>query len=237
MSEDGLMQTPEQRSRATVAAARQPETETPKPEEITDDLASGSASRNRLSQQVDTVIPEPDMEILGHVSPDQALRDQTKFAIISRHLFLNEPNAAILLALQEAGFGMSLRNLQRLLARSDFQQYYEQFRQNALGPLDKVIRESMRQAMPEAFNHLVTLMRKSRDSTRLEAIRLVLEGGGAIRKESVQKKFTVNVTDEMVSKLLEVGQRALEPTPPPAVLRPEDVIDGEIVEDDHSPKA
>jgi len=140
----------------------EPEDVSPEPlQEITDDISKHSMAKRRIDGAAE--VEEPEMQILEHVDPDEALRDQTKFSIISRHLFRNEKNEQILDSLVEAGYPMHLRTLQRILARSDFQEYYAKYRQAVLGPLDAEIRECMKQAMPEAFNQLVKVMRKGRD--------------------------------------------------------------------------
>lgn len=176
--------------------------------ENTPNLHGPTPDRQRFAQLAAEPIPEPSLDPIVPESTPQSLRDQTKFAIISRLLFRNATNLKIVEALAEAGFQMSERTMQKIVSQSDFREYYTAFRNAALGPLDKQIREDIRLAMPEAYNQLLRVMRSARsDATRLEAVRMVLETGGAIRRERTDKRVTVNLTGADLEKIMRIGQR------------------------------
>ena len=155
---------------------------------------------------------EPKARTLSHKRADESLRDITMFAVVSRMLMRNKKNTEIVAALAEAGFPVSLRTYQRMLERSDFQDYYAQYRANVLEPVDKLVREDFKLASPEAFTTLVKLMRSAKsDTVRLNAAITVLEGGGNLVKMRRTENVDLKVPPELMKQLLAEGKRFESP--------------------------
>jgi len=151
---------------------------------------------------------EPHMEVMNRHKTGDALRDFARFAIISRCLFQNRKNTEIISQLNEAGHMLSVRTLQRLMDRSDFQEYYDNYRAQVLGPVDKIIRDNWKLSMPEAQLKIISLMRSSRsEKVQFDSAVTVLEGGDGLKKESIQKKFIINVPPEIQKALYHDGKR------------------------------
>lgn len=157
---------------------------------------------------------EPKVKLLKHKSPDESLRETTMFAIISRLLMKNKQNTDILASLNEGGFPMSVRTLQRLMGRSDFIDYYTAYRANILEPVDKLIREDFKLAMPEAFTQVVRLMRNAKsEKVRGDMAITILEGGGGLKKVRRTETIDIQVPPDVAKALLEAGSRLATPGP------------------------
>jgi hypothetical protein len=176
-------------------------------EETTPEMGRHSAARQRIAQTELPPVVEPKTDPIGHKSPDEALREQTQFAIISRALFQNATNDEIVESLREAGFMIAVRSLQRIMARGEFQEYYAQYRAVVLGPIDEQIRSNMKLAKPEAYNHLIKMMRSARsEMVKLDAIKTVL--GDSAQPTRTSKHLHINVPPELQGSLIDAGARA-----------------------------
>lgn len=158
---------------------------------------------------------EPDLKPILSTgkAAEEAMRDLARFAIISRLLFKNAKNSEILAALDEAGHPASVRTLQRTMQRSDFIEYYQQFRERMMAPVDKQIREHFKLAGPEAFNTLMSLMRRAKsEKVKYDAAVTILEGGENLKKIKENRDFKIPVPPDVVRALAEAGRR-LETVP------------------------
>lgn len=188
-----------------------PPVETPVAEEHTPaipDRVQNGPNYQRLGDAIEAgnFPVEPDLKPITPKRAEESLRDLTAFSIISRLLYKNCKNSEIVASLAEAGFPMSERSLQRIFKRSDFIEYYERYRNQLLEPLDRQIRDDLRLAMPEAYNHLIRLMRVAKsEKVRLDAIINVLQGGGGLKKDSTTRTINFNVPPDVQRLLVEKG--------------------------------
>jgi len=152
-------------------------------------------------------ITSPQTVMKTPVMSEADLRLQTQFAIIARHLAFNATNAEILVALADAGHTISERTLNRLMKREDFKRYYTAFQGDVNERIVEMVRDSYVLAAPEAYNHLIRLMRHAKSSdTQLKACLDILRNSGVTFNEGV-KSLHVHLPPGIAAALEAEGRR------------------------------
>lgn len=142
------------------------------------------------------------------VSPDDELRTRAMFSIIARFLAFNATNQEIVDELGRAGFDISERTLQRTMKRDDFKRFYEAFQGDINDRIVKLVREMYVLAAPEAYNHMIRLMRQAKSSdTQFRAAEFIHRAAGITQQEGNKGALHVHLPPEMAAMIEAEGRR------------------------------
>jgi hypothetical protein len=158
------------------------------------------------------------------------LRDATIFAIIAKLLAFNATNAEIVEGLANAGHPMAERTLQRIMKREDFVRYYEAFQGDAKAKVIKLLEDVFTMAAPEAYNHLVRLMRNGKSSeTQRQAANDILKYAGFGRQDG-SKSLHIHLPPEMARALAVEGEKVVSSTIRALQTGPKGVERGRVID-------